>query len=275
MAIILIGGSQRSGTSMMQRLLCQHPDANAYLYEATFLRMQVSCYASALSGFATSHQAYFGTIQGLRDFQAGVVTAFLEQTALRHQCRHLVLKEPHLTMLWPHLFDLVPDVWFLLMMRDPRDVIASMIEVGRRQKELGQSSLFTRRDIRELCAHFVAFYRPAFEVEDARFRDRLAVVHYENVVRDPRQALDHVTGFTGISFDEVDPNARPDAGLVDPDVVSSSPVFRPWTTDVYGETVSDSRVGRYTTVLTADEARQVEEYCSDFFDWFGYSRQAA
>jgi len=133
MSLILVGGSQRSGTSATQQLLCQLPEANPYLYEASFLRMQVACYADAKATFSNNHASYFGDVQNLRNFQSGVVNAFLDNTAAVHGgCEHLVLKEPHLTMYWPQLYELVPDAWFLMMIRDPRDVIASMISVGER-----------------------------------------------------------------------------------------------------------------------------------------------
>jgi hypothetical protein len=273
--MIIVGGSQRSGTSATQQLLCQLPEANPYLYEASFLRMQVACYADAKASFSNNHASYFGDMLQLRNFQAGVVSAFLDHTTRIHgNCEHLILKEPHLTMYWPDLYELVPDVWFLMMIRDPRDVIASMIQVGERQKQLGQDYMFTDRNIRRLCEHFVAFYRPSFEVTDADFRDRLAVLHYENVVNDPRTALEQIAGFTGISFDSVDPGESPDHGMVDQDVISGSRHFQPWATEVNGKQITPSRIGRYQEVLTQEETRLVEEYCADYFEWFGYSRQA-
>ncbi len=276
MSVILVGGSQRSGTSATQQLLCQLPEANPYLYEASFLRMQVACYAEAKVSFSNNHASYFGELQDLRNFQAGVVSAFLENTARIHgDCEHLILKEPHLTMYWPHLYELIPDAMFLMMIRDPRDVIASMVSVGERQKELGQDYLFTDRNMLRLCEHFVSFYRPAFEVSDEGFRDRLAVVHYENVVTDPRQALEQITGFTGIPFDSIDPQAAPNTGVVNQEVIAASQHFQPWATDVNGKQITSSRIGRHREVLTAEETQLVEEYCTDFFEWFGYSRQAA
>lgn len=276
MSLILVGGSQRSGTSATQQLLCQLPEANPYLYEASFLRMQVACYADAKASFANNHASYFGELQHLQNFQSGVVRAFLENTSRIHGgCEHLILKEPHLTMYWPHLYELIPDAWFLMMIRDPRDVIASMVQVGERQKSLGQNYLFTERDMLKLCEHFVAFYRPAFEISDQGFRDRLAVLHYENVVSDPRTALEQVAGFTEIPFDTINPDAAPDTGLVQQNVISASQHFQPWATEVNGKKITSSRVGRYREVLTPEEIRLVEEYCADFFEWFGYSRAAA
>ena len=161
MATIFVGGCQRTGTSAVQQLLCQLPEANPYLHEAAFVRMQVTCYAEARQSFDNGHDGYFGSRENLRQFQAGVVQAFLEHaTRILGGCKHLILKEPHLTMLWPFLFELVPDAHFLLLMRDPRDVIASMIQVGERQKAVGQNYLFTSRDIRASVRTFRFVLRP-------------------------------------------------------------------------------------------------------------------
>lgn len=276
MSLIVVGGSQRSGTSATQQLLCQLPEANPYLYEASFLRMQVACYADAKASFSNNHASYFGDRLQLRNFQAGVVHAFLDHTVrILGGCEHLILKEPHLTKYWPELYELMPDAWFLMMVRDPRDVIASMIQVGERQKQLGQHYLFTDRNILRLCEHFVGFYRPAFEVSDEGFRSRMAVVHYESVVNDPHTTLEQIGAFTGISFAAVDPCAIPNRSLMNQDVISASQHFRPWATEVNGRQVTPSRVGRYQEVLTPEEICEVEEHCADFFDWFGYSPHAA
>ena len=278
MATIFVGGCQRTGTSAVQQLLCQLPEANPYLYEASFLRMQVTCYAEAKTTFDGNHACYFGGLENLKQFQGGVIQAFLDHAKrVLGGCEHLVLKEPHLTILWPHLYELMPDARFLLMMRDPRDVIASMIQVGERQKSAGQDYLFARRDIRELCQHFVSFYGPALEFadEDEGFRDRLAVIHYENVMIDPRTALEQIAGFTDVPFDSIDPTTDPNSGRVDHDVIRSNESFSPWSTEVYGKRITGDRIGRYSQVLTPEETALVEGYLGDFFDWFSYTRQAA
>ncbi|MEZ6062822.1 MAG: sulfotransferase [Planctomycetaceae bacterium] len=135
MAYIFIGGSQRTGTSIMQQLLCQLPSTNPYVYEASYLRQLLECYCQARDNFSGNHASYFGDLQGLRSFNQGVVHAFLSYAQSRlGNCEHLLLKEPHLTLFWPDLFELVPEAIFIIMIRDPRDAIASMVEVGRKQR---------------------------------------------------------------------------------------------------------------------------------------------
>lgn len=276
MAYLFIGGSQRTGTSIMQQMLCQLPEANPYIYEASYLRLLLQAYSEARHNFTNNHASYFGDLQGLVGFNSGVVHAFLEYTSNRlGNCQHLLLKEPHLTLFWPELYELVPESIFLMMIRDPRDAIASMVEVGMRQKTLGQNYLFAERDIPRLCEHFMSFYTPAFGVEDENFRYRLAVVHYENLVTDPVQTLRQVAGFTGLPFDTIDVSAQPDPGHVQSASTKSSELYSPWVTEVSGKKLSAKRVGNFTQVLTPEEVAVVEEQCADFFEWFGYARKAA
>ena len=58
MTYIFVGGSQRTGTSIAQQMLCQLPEANPYLYEASFLSDMVRCYADARTKFDKNEACY-------------------------------------------------------------------------------------------------------------------------------------------------------------------------------------------------------------------------
>lgn len=273
MAYIFVGGSQRTGTSIAQQMLCQLPSANPYLYEASFLRQLVSCYTEPRNNFNKNYSSYFQDKQALRRFCAGVVHAFLENVqAHLGNVEHLILKEPHLTMYWPYLYELVPEAKFLMMVRDPRDAIASMVSVGERQKAMGQKYMFANRDIPVMCDHFLGFYKPAFGVKTEAFRNQLAVVHYEELVGDPEQTMRDIANFTGLPFDQIDTTANPETGQVTNAHISSDAGYSAWATEVSGKKLSKGRVGNFASVLTESEIAQVEESCSDFFEWFGYQK---
>ena len=273
---VFVGGSQRSGTSITQQLLCQLPDANPYVYEVSYLRLLASNYREGRTGFVQNFSAYFGDLQSFRDFNSGVVHAFLEHA--RNQlggAAHLILKEPHLTLYWPFLFELVPEAWYLMVVRDPRDAIASMVRVGEKQKVLGQHYLFVERDIAAMCRHFLSFYEPSFSSSDDRFKQRLGVIHYEELMTDPLRMLRDISKYTGLPFDQIDPSIPPDPGLYRKDDGENGNMFLPWVTDVTGAKVTRSRIGNYRDVLTSAEVDIVERECSEFIDWFGYHRKAA
>ncbi|MEQ8952888.1 MAG: sulfotransferase, partial [Gammaproteobacteria bacterium] len=116
MSLIFVGGSQRSGTTVLQQLLCADQDASPRLAEASYLRMLVSTYQQARLDFDHDTSSYFRDLEQFRNFHASVVNIFLNRTLNAHYpARHLVLKEPHLTPLFPALFDLVPNAQFVLI----------------------------------------------------------------------------------------------------------------------------------------------------------------
>lgn len=275
MAWIFVGGSQRSGTSLLQQLLCQPPLTNPYVYECAYLHRLVAAYEDVRNNFSRNHQCYFNGEEGFRTFHSLLVRAFLEHS-IRHLNAesHLVLKEPHLTALWPYLYELVPDAIFLMIVRDPRDTIASMVTVGEKQKRLGQSYFFADRDIPAMCRHMMSFCLPALSVTDPDFRRRLAVVLYEELVQQPEKVLGQISGFTGIDFVSGATTNEPRSGIVDEDWNRRSKLYFPWVTEVSGKAVSESRVGSWKSVLTDEEVLLVEENCQSFFEWFGYERSA-
>ena len=92
----------------------------------------------------------------------GMAQSFL-QAAREHlaPCTHLVLKNPEMTPLFAEVRELVYEARFLVVIRDPRDTIASILEVAKKQAQAGQTSNFTNigRDMRRLSQLYNAYYR--------------------------------------------------------------------------------------------------------------------
>ena len=277
MTYVFVGGSQRSGTSIMQQLLCQSPLANPYVYEASYVRLLVNVHRTSRDSWSKNFESYFGDRQGLYQFNSLIVRAFLEH-ARQHlnQCTHLVLKEPHLTMVWPDLFELVPDARFLLMIRDPRDIVASLIEVNQRHQASQQLPADgDGRDIADLCRQVIAFYAPALNCQDPGFKRQLGVVIYENLVTNPQQTLADISAFTGIDFTDVDTTATPKSGHVDTKQLQSEQTYAPWLTSLSGKPVSETRIGNHRRILQPAEIAEVEEHCAALMASFGYQSTTA
>ena len=271
MAHFFVGGSQRTGTTLLQLVLCQDQTANPMIREASYVRNLVSLYCDSKRQLSANLADYFDSLQDVRDFHAALLFAFLQRTASRFgNCGNLVLKEPALTIFFPDLAELLTDARFLMIVRDPRDAIASMIRVGQKQESLGQRYIFASRDIPKLCQHYRSFYAPVFNSPNQQFRDRILVVRYEDLVRRPDEIVKSLRVFTGLALDRFDPTSELDYGRVDVQSMANQPVYQPWTTELSGRPISDAGVGRRRDVLTEEEIRQVELCCKDFFESFNY-----
>ena len=189
MALFFIGGSQRSGTTMLQTILCQDESVNPLIQEPKYFRHLISAYKFGKDSFKGETRDYFTDMAEYTAFNTRIVRSFLKQTrALFPGTKHLVLREPHLTMLFPELAELLPAARFICVVRDPRDVIASMIEVGQRldHPSLNQdvmARLFRSRDMAAISRHFLSFYKPVLRCRQPGFRRRLHFLRYEELVK--------------------------------------------------------------------------------------------
>lgn len=273
MSVVFVGGCQRTGTSMLHTLLCQDDSVNPPINEAKYLQTLVLAYHIGLADFEAKTRDYFGDRDAFRRFHGGVVGQFLERVRSRFPGRdHLCLKEPHLTMLFPDVATLVPEARFVCIVRDPRDVIASMIRVGERLHATGvddaMGRVFLSRDIESMVAYLHSFYAPSAGCTLPGFRERCAFLRYEDLVRDPAGMLTCLRDFTGLSLAGIDPAADPVGARPDPS--TDVPYERAWVTPLFGRAVNDSRIGGFRAVLSADEEARVQKGTAAFRATFGY-----
>lgn len=270
MGTLFVGGCQRSGTSLLYGLICQGGCVNPPLMEAKYLQMLMLAYHMGVAEFDSRNRDYFGDLSAFQRFHGGLVDQFLDRVRARYPaCSHLCFKEPHLTMLFPHVASLVPESRFICIVRDPRDVIASLIRVGERMHATGvvdaMGQMFHSRQIEAMVAYFSSFYAPLVDPANEAFRRQCAFVRYEDLVRAPDQVLPQLGDFSGLPLAGVNPAlGRPDG-----DAAANS-YDRAWLTPLSGRGVSDSRIGGFREVLSAAEASCVQDGTAAFRSLFGY-----
>ena len=269
MTCFFVGGCQRTGTTLLQSILCSDPGTNPLIGEASYLRSLVSAYVFGKETMGTQTNDYFTDGEELREFTARWAREFLDRTLGRYApAHHLVLKEPHLTMLFSALHELLPDARFLVMVRDPRDTIASMLKVGARLAKHGQDSVYARRDMVQLANLYKSFYAPCINARSREFAGKSLIVKYERLVHDPWPEIEKIRNFTQLTLDNADPHA--DWKRVQMDLSQPDPYLRPWMTELTGKGISPVNVGSYLTELTPEEVALIEAECADVIQLFRY-----
>lgn len=264
MHYIFIGGAPRTGTTLLNSLLCRDATTNPLIAEASYLAYVISTYSRGKRVWRVEGDAYFDDLQDYANFSRPWVMAFLEKTAQRYpQAHHLVLKSPELTKYFPDLFELVPQAQFLIALRDPCDAIASLIEVGDTLKQTQDSptlvKILERGDVKALAQFFCDYYRPCQRCQDSRFWQQTRYVRYEGLVHHPQAALRQLEAFTGLHLSQMNPDQPWRTEL---DFAQLPQRYRPWwSTPLYGHGVSTASVGRYRQVLSPEQVVLIRQAC--------------
>jgi len=266
--LILVTGGRRTGTTLLTAVLTSDSSTNQLGPEAQIVTRLI--------------EAYRWGRRNYDDFVAGLVgelttyTAFYADAAqrlvltIRSQLGNvatLVLKNPEFARILADVAILIPDARVVVTVRDPRDQVASEIEVGMRRKAAGGAApLAERRDVDRMTAFYVDYYTDVLEVAAAR-PDDVHFVRYEDLVLDTATTVARLRRFTGLSlpFDPTAPWPRVSDHLAE---AAGSPSF----SDLYGGPVSDRSIGRHLRDLSASEARRVAARSADFSDRFGYAQ---
>ncbi len=179
----------------------------------------------------------------------------------------LVLKNPELSNVLLDVAELFPDAHLLATVRDPRDQVASELEVDARRAAGIRDPNFETRNVVALANRYAAYNKEIFELH-RQHPERLYIVRYEDLVLSPDKALLDLRAATGLdlAFDPTKPWSciSPLAGLQS----------GPSCSDLYGGPIDTRSVGRFKRDLSTDEVTAIEEACADFMDIFGYQRFA-
>lgn len=265
MTSFFVGGAERAGTTVLQSLLCQAPGTNPMIMEVEYLTHLVKDYARAKSSWNSRTEDYFDSPDSLRRFHSEFIGKFLKITASRYDnARHLVLKHPGLTRRFPDLFELLPAARFIVILRDPRDAIASMVEVGRKEQDEGQmisGDIFQERSMPQLSNYFKGFYAPILNAKDAELAVHTYFLKYEDLVTDPAAQLPGLRKFTGLDLDlHLSDQSQTDS--VFHRMLRTHKVT--WRTENFSRPLNPSSIGRHRMVLSPKEIREIEKHCQDF-----------
>ncbi len=273
MANFFIGGAMRSGTTLLQGILCSDEATNPMIAEANYFFHMVRIYEHGREHFDAFGKHYFRDLAEYERFNRENVRRFLEITRERWSpCAHLVLKHPEMTRDFGAIHVLVPDARFIVVIRDPRDTIASMMGVAERQAKQGRRSRFASmgRDMRRLAQLYKSFYGPFLNLTDDRLKAVTLMLKYENLVTNPDRVVKEIASFTGLNLAGFDPGRPWPRAADDLDTRKEGWVEAPWASEQYGEAISRERIGSYRERLSGDEAATIERECADVFETFGY-----
>jgi hypothetical protein len=258
MQLILIGGAQRSGTTLLQTLLANALDS-PLLPEAHILSDILASFKRA-KDFGQKTRFFYADDSDLQAFfQSYVDRHIADVVAAAKPGEALVLKDPNLALVLDEASILLPEALRIVCLRDPRDIAASFVQIGQRQKG-DKPSKYEKRDIGFISQKILGSYRALLEPS----QPGAVIVRYEELASDPKGTLEAIARETALefSFDRIerpvwiDAQARHDAS---------------WISELEGGRASPASIGSFQRVLRGDEIAVVQNICRPIMSRFGYA----
>jgi len=252
---IVIGGSHRSGTTLLRRLLDGHP--------RIFCPPEIKFHKDLLGQFPDDPLAHgrLGSSLGA----LGLPTEIWLDEFGRALCRCYDIatrnagkqrwadKNPENALNVAHWNRLLSgQMAFVLVVRHPLDVIASMAEIGM-NKVIPVDIVGRAFHTRDYIATGLAFAET--------YPEQSTIVRYERLVEEPRAALSELMCFLGENYDEaMIGNLHKDShgkGLEDPKALQHAGI-------------SSESIGRWRRDLSDAQVRLVKPLLDPIFERLGY-----
>lgn len=243
---VLIGGSPRSGTTLLNSLICSSKEVNEHMQECSYFAWNIQPLRLALSTFKKSQGHYFSSEEQLRSFHGELLRQILIATWKQEGCpRNLCLKNPNMVKDFALLSPLMPMAKFVVIVRDPLDIIASRYEAEKRGNEnfsLSDDFITGEVDnINEIHASVLNYFETCPP-------SNMLVIEYEKLAKGLcLESLRQFLNLADIGEDGAWSRAKENMHSKNSQ----------WITSLYGKPIQDSSIGRYASILPEEIVRQI------------------
>ena len=254
--LVVLCGPPRSGTTWLSRQLCSMPKAFPFLPECSVVTQQIAQYRHMRSCEPKRFDAYFGTEENLIDFYRTAVARIIDQVITLNQksgCSTLVLKDPYLCWYLEDLKDIFPPHRLIVLVRDPRDIMASMKNVTIRKKQ--------RWNVKKEANELLRFYNPIINHQQQPCEDSI-FLRYEDIVIGQTSPLHDFLGQGSENFIL----SESSIACVRDQIDSSDPFF----SQLYLQPTTSEKIGSYSKTLYAVEIGYIEDVFSGVMRRWNY-----
>ncbi len=258
---IIIGGCPRSGTTLLRRILDTHPDI-ACGPESTFFLPGRPLPARLARGYGVPEDEVKRLLRE-SDSQGAFIDAFMKGYTERVGVRRWAEKTPLNIRFVPWIWAHFPEARFVHIIRDGRDTVCSMRVHADRKLVSGE---WVRRErvqpLEPLVRRWVHDVRLGKSYRgDPRYVD----VRYEDLVQEPRPALERLFRAVGEPFDERVMEYRTRTERVKADA----------NAEEKRETIHGRSIERWRTDLSEDEQALVKRIAGPLLIELGYAADNA
>ena len=296
MANLFLTGHRKSGTSMLSRLFDSHPELSLYPTDVSLLYAYFPVFAASetdpsklrqriavvlekslkhglsQSDYDENSDAFIlrfidsmlsklqdESLHDRRKILQALVSAWRQTSGAASNTR-VVLKETSQSVHFLELKNAIPNLKFLHLMRDPRDIYAAIkAGISNYYSALGEGEY---ESLASVLNRFKVDTKAA-RTYSAAFPSLFSIIRFEDLVFNPESTMRAVASFGDFSFDEC---------LLTPSDLGTE--YKGNSHDgIAMSGISPQNVGRWRERIRDEEAMIIEFWLGDEMERHGYQRQ--
>lgn len=198
--LIFLGGSPRSGTTLVQNIVDSHPDilgGPEFLHLQDIVALRKKMQISVSKEWITLFCDEAAVDQHIKTLIEQLLLPFAD----REGAKYLSEKTPENVLVFPELAAMFPESKFVFVVRDPRATVASMLQVAKRAREKGEQPAHFTRSASASVQYVKQCLRAGFSAAE-KFPENVYTVVYESLVKDPEGQTRALAEFLGCGFSE-------------------------------------------------------------------------
>ena len=199
--LIFIGGSPRSGTTLVQNMLDSHPlilGGPEFLYLPKIIDLRRRLHSAISKGWID--------IICTRDDVDGYIISLIKKLFLpladKNQLEFYSEKTPDNILVFSELIELFPEAHFIQVIRDPRAIVSSMQQVKKRTIDKGLNVPYYCADIFKSMAYIKKCFDAGFTASKNTPNKVLTIV-YEHLVTNPEKETKRICKYLGIEWNDL------------------------------------------------------------------------
>ncbi|MGB1206898.1 MAG: sulfotransferase family protein [Chitinophagales bacterium] len=240
MKYVFLGGSGRSGTSFVQKLLILHSEIHGGP-EFDFLPRFMQIFSQMKQPAQLQRQSFFYDETFLQQQWQEFIASFLENKIIgTKNVSYISEKTPDNIFAAQQLLDLMPKAKFVYIYRDGRDVLNSFMNVKKRYKAAKKST--KHLSFLKLCLKWNDCNRHYHALaKNPAYKDRVYAVKYEYLLENPQTALQDLMSFLALGVEKEQFN--PSQYSMKDHQFSADNIW--YTEDMYKQNFNTSNIGKW------------------------------
>lgn len=262
---VFVGGAHRSGTTLLQNMLDSHPailGGPEFLHLSEIIRLRQRLRRSIDEGLIQA----FCSHEDVDDAIATLIERLLLPVADDHGSAILSEKSPNNVRVFEELLYIFPGARAIQTVRDPRAVVASLINVRERAIEMGKPPPGRSASLRRAIGATKAAMNAGVEAS-TNMSERLLTIKYEDLVSDPVDVTRRVCEFLEIEWSPRMTKPSEFDHLGERPITESGLWYQPET---FSRDPEPENIDKWIGQLTALQAAIIERSLGSVASEFGY-----